>query len=69
VARLIERGAEPALTITGGRYVALSGLPGVFDAQTGAWTAAVPARWFETRVFNLAELVRACAERAPAKPS
>jgi hypothetical protein len=58
-----DSGPNPVITITSGRYVSITGVPGLYDTADGVWIADPPARWFEVRVFNIRELVRVCTEK------
>lgn len=57
----------PTVAIISGRYVSVFAYPDVYDAELAEWVGVTPTRWFETRVFNVRELVAACLERAKAQ--
>lgn len=58
----------PVLTLTGGRVVGLTGYGRSFDLVEGR-PCGPPDGWFETRVFNLRTLTRACEARMSPCPT
>jgi len=54
---------SPILSISSGRYVAITGLPFLFDLSEGCKLSGPKSDVFETRVFNLRILIRSCLER------
>jgi hypothetical protein len=60
-----EAGPAPVLTLTGGRYLGMTGTTGVYDLEAPEWVGGVPDWWMETRVFNLRALTNLCRTRLP----
>lgn len=53
----------PTITVTDKRYVGFTHVANVYYVTGTEWVRAVPSDWFETRVFNVGPVVRACLER------